>query len=115
MAEGAVSVTRPGRFGNPYKVEVYGLDLALTLFDNTARGYWNPTILAHLSDDEFRETYALHRAWIAQLGGNPIEVIRNELAGRDLACWCALPEPGQPDRCHASTTLLPLANPTRED
>lgn len=32
------------------------------------------------------------------------------LAGRDLMCWCPLPEPGQLDHCHA-TVLLKLANP----
>jgi hypothetical protein len=36
--------------------------------------------------------------------------IRRELAGRDLACWCPLPErPGQPDHCHAAV-LLAIAN-----
>lgn len=30
---------------------------------------------------------------------------RTELAGRDLACWCGLPGPGEPDLCHAAITL----------
>lgn len=34
----------------------------------------------------------------------PPEVIRTALAGRDLACWCALDQP-----CHADV-LLDLAN-----
>lgn len=38
------------------------------------------------------------------------EEIRAELAGRDLACWCPLPEPGQPDHCHGAV-LLAVANP----
>ncbi|MFG3170613.1 DUF4326 domain-containing protein [Streptomyces sp. NPDC048200] len=33
------------------------------------------------------------------------------LAGRNLMCWCPLPEPGQPDHCHAAV-LLKLANQT---
>lgn len=41
------------------------------------------------------------------------EVIRRELGGRDLACWCPLPEPGEPDWCHGSV-LLELANPAPE-
>jgi len=31
------------------------------------------------------------------------------LRGKNLACWCALPEPGEPDNCHAAL-LLELAN-----
>jgi hypothetical protein len=38
------------------------------------------------------------------------EDARRELAGRDLACWCPLPAPGQPDHCHAAV-LLEVANP----
>jgi hypothetical protein len=36
------------------------------------------------------------------------EAIRAELGGMNLACWCPLPEPGQPDHCHAAV-LLQLA------
>jgi hypothetical protein len=32
-----------------------------------------------------------------------------ELRGRNLACWCSLPEPGGQDLCHAAV-LLELAN-----
>ena len=35
--------------------------------------------------------------------------IRRDLGGKNLACWCALPEPGQPDNCHAAV-LLEIAN-----
>lgn len=28
-----------------------------------------------------------------------------DLAGFDLACWCPLPPPGQPDLCHAAVLL----------
>ncbi|GAB2731566.1 DUF4326 domain-containing protein [Streptomyces bullii] len=40
-----------------------------------------------------------------------LATLRRELGGRDLMCWCPLPEPGQPDHCHAAA-LLELANPT---
>jgi Domain of unknown function (DUF4326) len=30
---------------------------------------------------------------------------RRDLAGRDLACWCPLPAPGEPDDCHAAVLL----------
>ena len=35
--------------------------------------------------------------------------VREELAARDLMCWCPLPAPGQPDHCHARV-LIELAN-----
>jgi hypothetical protein len=30
---------------------------------------------------------------------------RSKLKGKNLACWCALPEPGRPDICHAAALL----------
>jgi hypothetical protein len=27
------------------------------------------------------------------------------LRGKNLACWCPLPEPGKPDVCHAAVLL----------
>lgn len=33
----------------------------------------------------------------------------HELRGKNLACWCPLPEPGEPDHCHAAV-LMEIAN-----
>lgn len=45
--------------------------------------------------------------------GYPIrnELVRRlpELRNHNLACWCPLPEPGQPDLCHAAVLLEILA------
>jgi hypothetical protein len=38
-----------------------------------------------------------------------VALVRERLAGRDLACWCPLPAEGEPDICHASI-LLAIAN-----
>lgn len=92
MPPGAVYVGRPSKWGNPYDgdrysaVELFTVLLAMLrarfpLADDVGRPMTYP------SDDE----------------------IRAELAGRDLACWCPLPEPGQPDICHAAL-LLEIAN-----
>lgn len=35
--------------------------------------------------------------------------VRRELRGKDLCCWCPLPERGEPDWCHAAV-LLEVAN-----
>jgi hypothetical protein len=40
-------------------------------------------------------------------------VVRRELAGKSLACWCPLPAEGEPDICHAAV-LLDIAN-SQED
>ena len=109
LPEGAVCVTRPTRFGNPFSVDYWGLELSLALFNEIAHGGWNPTLLDHVSDDRHHEAYELYRVWTMRIGGHPADIIRSELRGKDLACWCPLPATGQPDRCHAFT-LLEIAN-----
>ncbi|MEB3332357.1 MAG: DUF4326 domain-containing protein [Synechococcaceae cyanobacterium] len=87
LPEGAVRVTRPSRWGNPFRVEQHGL----------------------------LDAIRLHRQWLLT-GTEPIRLgrhiydptrVRNELhllRGKPLACTCPA---GQP--CHADT-LLELAN-----
>lgn len=41
------------------------------------------------------------------------EEIRQELAGKDLACWCALPAAGETDWCHAAVLIDFAARPER--
>jgi hypothetical protein len=97
MPANTVKVDRTSLFGNPFSIKDYGHDRAV----------------------------ALHRAWIA--GGNTDAAIPRAakttltarrrqvlkalpgLRGKNLACWCALPEGGKPDNCHAAL-LLELAN-----
>ena len=96
MPASTVKVDRTTLFGNPFSIEDYGHDTAV----------------------------ALHRAWIRASQGN--RHLRGEkamlkeqrkrvlsalptLRGKNSACWCRLPEPGQRDNCHAAT-LLEMAN-----
>ena len=77
---GAVVVARPSRWGNPHRIEA-------------------STPAAH------EESVARFRADL--LAGRlpyTVDDVRRELAGRDLACWCA---PGL--ACHADV-LLEVAN-----
>lgn len=93
--EGAVVVARPSRWGNPWKVG-----------DRFIYGGVN-----RLIDREFAA--ALYRGDL-ETGGFPsyrdcaiwidIDLVRSELRGRDLACWCPTDQP-----CHADV-LLELAN-----
>lgn len=74
----AVIVSRPSHWGNPYPVAHFGREGAITRY----------------------------RADLANstLGVAVYSRIREELAGRDLACWCPLDQP-----CHADV-LLEIAN-----
>lgn len=51
---------------------------------------------------------AAYRQWLATRP-DLIAAARAELAGRDLACWCKQPAPGEPDYCHAAV-LMDVAN-----
>jgi len=77
----AIYVGRPSPWGNPYRVGVDGTA------DQCVRLY----IAHHTDDAAFRAT------------------VRQELAGKDLACWCAL----DTLHCHAEV-LLRWANENTE-
>ena len=78
---GAVVVARPTKWGNPFQGDGSGADHHM-LVDLFAR---------HMMRNGTDLTAAL---------------VRHELRGKDLACWCALDQP-----CHADV-LLELANAT---
>jgi hypothetical protein len=65
---GAVRVTRPTRWGNPYPVKAYGRHTAIVL-------------------------YRTRLAMDSELAA----AARRELAGKDLACWCPLDKPCHAD------------------
>jgi hypothetical protein len=77
-----VSVTRPGRWGNPFKV---GDDV--------------PGLKGEPMDAE--DAVHMFRLFIPEFA---IEAARKELRGKNLACFCKLDQP-----CHADV-LLELAN-----
>lgn len=49
-----------------------------------------------------------YRLWLARRPELAARARKN-LVGRDLACWCKLPAPGEQDICHAAV-LLEVAN-----
>ena len=81
MPPGAVSVTRPGKWGNPFKVGV----------------------VSEFGDVPDAETAVMFYRSLMDKGLKRIDIVR-ELRGKDLACWCSLDQP-----CHADV-LLELAN-----
>lgn len=105
MPSNTISVARPARWGNPHIVtESRGLATCLALFGDSVCGIWDPCNVRYLDDDDADASYAAHHAWLKRLNGHPLELVRGELRGRNLACWCALER-----SCHADI-LLDLAN-----
>lgn len=91
----AIIVTRPSVWGNPFPVsDMFSRTEAVRLYrDLVVNGEaW------HTDDDGMRHRFT--RKPKGPLNVPTPEVIRRELAGRDLVCWCPLDEP-----CHADTLL----------
>lgn len=90
MPEGAVNVTRPSEWSNPFKIG-------------------DPLVVVE-TGVEIKITrdlaVALFEAWIHDKGWE--DQIRQELAGKNLVCWCKPTED-----CHADV-LLRIANPQPE-
>ena len=72
----AVNVARPSKWGNPYKIGTCLIP----------------------------DAQAATQTFAANL---PLGKIRgiDELRGKNLACWCKLPAPGETDWCHAAVLL----------
>ena len=109
---GAKYVGRGTRWGNPFTVT----DCIESAFATT-------------KDEARRVCTEQFGQWLAgELAGGPgpdgtpcsrgarnrIRADIEELRGRELMCWCPLPEPGQPDHCHGAV-LLALANAPKEN
>lgn len=91
MPENTVKVDRTTSWGNPFA-------------PGKPAPFW-PTQGQVVVDK--RHAYELYRTLIP-LDKTLIAKARAELAGKNLACWCALNDPDK-DECHASV-LLALAN-----
>ena len=106
---GAVYVGRPTIYGNPFQLARVGG--VWVVFIDVAPGVMGRTVAALLDEQEARRTAVENfRAMLRTPGGSEqAEFFAQKLHGRDLMCWCPLPEPGQPDNCHAAV-LLQLAN-----
>lgn len=100
----AINVTRAGRWGNPFRVDMLGRELAVLMHREALQGMFAPHRLKHLTPDQFREINRQRIRWLARLPADPMRAVKL-LEGHNLACTCALDEP-----CHADT-YLELANP----
>lgn len=97
MPTNTVSVTRPGRWGNPY---FPGCGRARGFFDRTL------TLCHHDVRDPRVQVKWFGELMEQKRSDNPEEfdAYLAPLRGKDLACWCPLDQP-----CHADV-LLELAN-----
>ncbi len=95
--DGAIIVTRPSRWGNPYRIGI--LVPPQWVWDE---GHWVAVSPACVRADTAEDSVRRYR----ELARQPAFVAdaRRELGGRDLCCWCAI---GQP--CHADV-LLEISN-----
>ena len=124
----SINVARPTKWGNPYRVQRAGRDVPLR-YAVVDRQAW---IVVHhdkwgnpkgkyggFASKDAATAFAVEMFERSVLGSR-LEVdgehmVRSwlaDLAGKNLACWCPLPEPGQPDWCHAAV-LLRLSNETK--
>jgi hypothetical protein len=97
MPPNTVKVDRTTLFGNPFSIRDYGHDRAVAL-----HRAW---IAGKLADPEL--TPARMRS-LMQLREKVLAALPT-LRGKNLACWCPLPDAGEQDNCHAAL-LLELAN-----
>lgn len=94
--DGAVNVTRPGPWGNQWKEgSTSWICLPGGKYDKTP----HPPLTREQAIESFRNSMSWDPEWVA--------VIRRELGGKDLMCWCRIDQ-----ACHADV-LLELANGTR--
>ncbi len=103
MPPGAVYVGRPGRWGNPYRAingTVYGPHRPIDGGELVAYSTHAPAVnaIAQAVDYYRRDIDCAIRSRLTT------DAIRQALAGRDLACWCAIGSP-----CHGDV-LLSIAN-----
>ncbi len=88
MPANTISVTRPGKWGNPYKVgEEYEAENGFEKIEN-----------AQMAVNLYEQSIEFYEFPV------PKDQIKKELKGKNLACWCRLSEP-----CHADI-LLKIAN-----
>ena len=94
MPENTVKVTRPGKWGNPFRIgRAMNARIAVACFRAMLEddGGYIPVVLPWPKGK-------------VPTACTTIEDVRAELRGKNLACWCPLDRP-----CHADV-LLELAN-----
>ncbi len=97
---GAVIVSRPSRFGNPFTIKD-AIDAEWSNPHSACASMYGEWLRVGTEGGWFNETYRIGRQTFDR---QRVLADLHELRGKDLACWCALDKP-----CHADE-LLKLAN-----
>lgn len=101
----AVIVSRPSRFGNPFTIR-QAVEAEMTDPRSAVAQLYSEWLRVGTEGGWYEETYRIGRQVFDR---RRVLAELHTLRGKDLACTCPLPEPGQPDHCHA-VVLLKLAN-----
>jgi hypothetical protein len=104
MPENAVSVTRPGKWGNPFVIGDYYMRGDFRGDVGAFRMIYTSTIAAHADSRYTKITTASEAVEWFRWYMTQVKRDFSELRGKDLACWC---KEGAP--CHADV-LLEIAN-----
>jgi hypothetical protein len=106
---GAISVARPSRWGNPYKVGSEGVSYAGPMYGRGA-GFYDPNLIlgcdqgcGTLSATQAVYLFRTDLEWALDNNGPEGDELRAallKLRGHDLACWCPLNQP-----CHADVLI----------
>lgn len=100
MPENTVKVDRTTEWGNPFRVDDEPSVKLLNKWEWRLSHWFAPCESVAQAVERFE--LCLCR------DGASLHVVRAELAGKNLACWCALDKP-----CHADV-LLAVANPNAQ-
>lgn len=113
--EGAVSVTRPGEFGNPFHIGGWFMKGDGAPGKKIFGGFIFTEALNGYQDSRYTHILTAQQAvdWFRwYVGERPRfqKRIQEALRGKDLMCWCPLYDNmGRPVPCHADV-LLKIAN-----
>jgi hypothetical protein len=110
LPDGAKVISRPGRWGNRYRLAKPGERYAPLTVVSTRNGRPTGTVYAGFTDkaDAIKFSVELFRHELAAaFAQDPTlqETYLGPLVGLDLACFCALPSLGEPDICHGAVLL----------
>ena len=103
MPPNTVVVSRPSKWGNPNDWRSWREDWPYK--DTAGRAF---LFVGEVGRDDWCRDRAV-QAFREDLADGTITLPIADLRGKNLACWCKLPRPGEPDVCHAAV-LLELAN-----
>lgn len=105
MPKNTASVARPGKFGNPFSI-INAIDSGFAT-RSTAQSF-----VVECFRDWIGPTQSGRDWWQGpESDKRKAAIIEGiaDLRGKNLACWCSLPEMGEEDECHGAV-LLEIAN-----